>query len=119
MQLKFSGQYKSLNSFEFDIQSDLCIITGINGSGKSQFLDLFKYKRENNQHVNLEIIPALNKIQIEGLPINTIPSMSGQEWKERIDAYLLPIRQFGVAFLIILDFLVEKKVEHRVIRGNY
>jgi predicted ATPase len=59
MKITFEGDYKSLNSFQSDELTDLCIITGKNGSGKSQLIDLIKFKQSNNQNVKVKLEPAL------------------------------------------------------------
>lgn len=40
MKIKFEGKYKSLKSFEWDNIPDLAILTGLNGTGKSQLLQI-------------------------------------------------------------------------------
>lgn len=40
MQIKFEGKYKSITSFEWTDVPDFVVITGPNGTGKSQLLDL-------------------------------------------------------------------------------
>lgn len=62
MNLKFTGKYKSLTPFELNNLSELTIITGLNGSGKSQLLQLISSSYNNyNQKDYLEI----NDVDVE------------------------------------------------------
>lgn len=56
MNLKFTGNYKSLNSFEINNLPSLTILTGLNGSGKSQLLELINTTYQNpNQNYNYKL----------------------------------------------------------------
>jgi AAA15 family ATPase/GTPase len=64
MKLKLNFDYKSLIPFESDELSDFTIITGENGSGKSQLLNLL---RESPNLTILDIIPQIKRVQAEGI----------------------------------------------------
>lgn len=50
MNLKFTGRYKSLKDFEWNNIPKLAIITGLNGAGKSQLLELIhEFLRKNHK----------------------------------------------------------------------
>lgn len=58
MNLKFTGKYKSLTEFELNNLPSLTIITGLNGTGKSQLLSIIRnsyYSTSKNHAYNLEI----------------------------------------------------------------
>ena len=70
MKVSLKSTYKSLRPFESEELAKLTIITGNNGSGKTQFLELFKLKMDANNDVKFIIDKKIENIQIEGI-INT------------------------------------------------
>ncbi len=49
MELKFDGKYKSITSFHWTDIPDFVVLTGPNGTGKSQLLDLIYNSLTNIQ----------------------------------------------------------------------
>ncbi|MEX0597522.1 MAG: ATP-binding protein, partial [Candidatus Paceibacterota bacterium] len=55
MKIKLEGKYKSLTDFETPNLEEFAVVTGLNGSGKSQFLELINFlqnKTEYSQSLN-------------------------------------------------------------------
>lgn len=60
MNIRFNGKYKSLNNFEWDDIPNFVIITGLNGSGKTQLLELIYLTLTNPNFPSNLIIEDLN-----------------------------------------------------------
>ena len=89
MKIKQEGNYKSLNTFESDELPDFTVITGENGSGKSQLVQLFLMLKENQlpKSIKFEIEPDLKSIQVEGFLNLRIPNQSNDSWKNIVSSY--------------------------------
>jgi ABC-type multidrug transport system ATPase subunit/energy-coupling factor transporter ATP-binding protein EcfA2 len=82
MKLTFKGQYKSLSTFEWETHANLVIITGQNGSGKTQLLELLQLALAPNfpqddiyQHSEANPLTGQNEIKryyikLEDVPLN-------------------------------------------------
>ena len=67
MRITLKRPYKSLHPFASDELNDLTIITGKNGSGKTQLLSLLKDIVKSDISSMIEIEPKCFKIQYEGI----------------------------------------------------
>ncbi|WP_026976627.1 hypothetical protein [Flavobacterium tegetincola] len=74
MEIKFEGKYKYLKSFEWANIPDLAILTGLNGTGKSQLLQIisqgynnlsYNQRTPNNVYNGGEFKMTFNEIDIE------------------------------------------------------
>ena len=77
MIIKFAGQHRSLGSFESEPLENFSIITGKNGSGKTQLIELFRLKKEKKIKT-LTLEPTLNKLQIEELEVKNFEQVNAQ-----------------------------------------
>ncbi|MES2704766.1 MAG: ATP-binding protein [Bacteroidota bacterium] len=87
MKIYFNGDFKSLSTFATDNLTGLCIITGKNGSGKSQFVELFKDLISGRaQEYTFSLTPELhpNEIQIEGISVESNSRIDNASWKSRM-----------------------------------
>ena len=94
MKIKFEGKYKSLTDFETEDLEKFCVITGLNGSGKSQLLELLNFLQNKKEHsgvldghnykvqiLNDDFIPGVIKhIQYNGLNPTSLGSMNKQSY---------------------------------------
>lgn len=89
MKIEIKQKYKSLNPFISEELNELTVITGKNGSGKSQLLDLIgRLKSPNNNSIKqLEILPEINNIQFEGIVKTESTDIDYAAWKQIIDSY--------------------------------
>ncbi len=80
MKIKLIDKYKSLKNFESEELPDFTVITGKNGSGKTQLLELIK--DANNPQQNLiKLIPKQkNLIQFEGIEANGFYTIGQRTW---------------------------------------
>lgn len=88
MKIEIKQKYKSLNPFISEELNGLTVITGKNGSGKTQLLELIskinEYRNNGNGRKNLELEPALKNIQVEGITKLDTNSITLEWWKELI-----------------------------------
>ena len=119
MKIIFEGTYKSLSSFQSDELTDLCIITGKNGSGKSQLVDLIKFKQSKNEHVQVNLDPALERIQVEGLGIEALGSFSHQNWRDRVQELLRPYLSYGDGYLKIMEVLLANNFDFERLKKKH
>ena len=104
MIIKFNGKYKSLNTFASEELIDFSVITGKNGSGKSQLIFAINqsYNQQNNGEkgfqVNFE--PTIKSVHISDLIYKNSP-VSYASLKQRLDPY---IQQFSSLDFGLKDF---------------
>ena len=63
MNIHFFGNYKSLSDFEWNDIPQFCVLTGTNGSGKTQLLELLNHSL--NDTVNRLLYPRV-RVSIDG-----------------------------------------------------
>ena len=85
MKLKFEGTYKSLNSFESEELNDFTVITGKNGSGKSQLVQMFANLNQARSKLQIESNTNISRIQVEGIENISLGSQDHTRWKSDID----------------------------------
>ncbi|MEL7002410.1 MAG: AAA family ATPase [Bacteroidota bacterium] len=90
MKIKFTGEHKSLKDFESDILDPFAVITGKNGCGKSQLIEIINMKASNaiTPLMNFEFEPKVDRIQIEGIENSNLSSLNNSSWKTKVDQYL-------------------------------
>lgn len=110
MKILFEGNYKSLNDFESEELTPFTIITGKNGSGKSQLIELFKNNSQglsSNNNFLIDIPINLNKIIIDGIPKPNMIRQENSTWKEKIkfnyNKYSNSCRQRIELFLLLVE----------------
>lgn len=86
MKIILNDEYKSLKPFISEELADFTIITGKNGSGKTQLLELLDKKLNNSDSsvlgINLRIEPVISKIQFGGLSKSSTIEVNETIWKE-------------------------------------
>lgn len=89
MILELKGNYISLSDFISEELNNFTVITGKNGSGKSQLIQLFFNKKDGKVNSNYEfqtnINLDLNKIIIEGIENPEIKTQENNKWKEKVN----------------------------------
>jgi ATPase subunit of ABC transporter with duplicated ATPase domains len=91
MKITLLDRYKSLQPFTSDELNSLTVITGKNGSGKSQLLNLIasKFKKAHEvATIRLSILPEMADIQFEGIIKDDLRNLSYDEWKSVIKRLL-------------------------------
>ncbi|ASK36051.1 hypothetical protein CEK62_17500 [Alcanivorax sp. N3-2A] len=85
MKIILKDAYKSLNPFESDELGDLTVITGKNGSGKSQLLELINKKSKSEKTalgIEFRIEPEISFVQAEGIVKDTVSQVNHEQWKK-------------------------------------
>lgn len=85
MKIKVTGEYKSLRDFESEKLPDFTVITGKNGSGKTQLLELLK-DANNPKQDKIELIPKQEKlIQFEGIESANLSNFNKGTWDTYVE----------------------------------
>jgi energy-coupling factor transporter ATP-binding protein EcfA2 len=114
MRITFEGKHKSLNSFESEDLTDFVVITGKNGSGKTQLIEILKAKAENTSNdYKVYIEPELKKIQFEGIDNNSLSAHNNESWRGTVNSFINQYRQIDTQALYIAGLLISgnKSVE--------
>ncbi|MCT8341265.1 ATP-binding protein [Flavobacteriaceae bacterium TK19130] len=90
MTIELKGEYKSLTSFLSDPLSNFTVITGRNGSGKTQLLELFNlnYNGRLPREVSFVIDSKHKNIRIGGIANSNLKALDNDSWKTRIEPYI-------------------------------
>ncbi|WP_422359665.1 ATP-dependent nuclease [Reichenbachiella sp.] len=109
MIITFEGQHKSLYSFVSEPLKKFTVITGENGCGKSQLMELLAMKAGNNIPALLTITlePDLKKIQTEGIENPNLSSLNNQNWKSKVDVYVNVFKTIGENGKIFIAYMLE------------
>jgi ABC-type ATPase involved in cell division len=106
MKISLKAPYKSLEPFENDDLPNFCLITGKNGSGKSQLIELIQAKRDN-QNLNFDLDVDRSRIQIEGINHPSSNSLDSGLLNSRISEYWTQYSGFR-DFMIPIQILYER-----------
>lgn len=87
MKIQLSSKYKSLYKFESDELSNFTIITGKNGSGKTQLIDLIS---SSTNYQALGFTSDIQNIQVEGIKTNDSEPININFWKLLVKAEIMP-----------------------------
>lgn len=112
MIIKFQGEHKSLKTFESDNLDDFSVITGKNGCGKSQLIELIGLKANNQLTplLSFDFVPVISKIQLEGIENSNLSSFNNSNWKSKIDQYLNEFRAIGKNTKLLAEALINSKI---------
>lgn len=102
MIISLEGRHYSLNTFTSDELSDFTVITGKNGSGKSQLIDLINAYRNSNNNIKVNLLPSIakHKIQIEDIARHSTAIINNSTWKSKL-YYLEQLINKGATYLEI------------------
>ncbi len=117
MQIILHNEYKSLKPFRSDHLNDLTIITGKNGSGKSQLLHLITQKFRNHASVSniiFEIHPNVKRIQSEGIIKDSSLRVSHELWKNVIEQQLNIFKKVSSKMKNLIDYIIENKLDSEI-----
>jgi ABC-type transport system involved in cytochrome c biogenesis ATPase subunit len=111
MKIILRDSYKSLKPFESEELTDFVIITGKNGSGKTQLLNLIYGKHTNDPNVNtirLDIAPNVSRIQFEGITKESSSQMDYNLWRQLLDRNLNLFRGFKENTKALISYILTK-----------
>ncbi|MDG5768273.1 ATP-binding protein [Balneolales bacterium ANBcel1] len=113
MKITLRDQYKSLHPFVSEELTDLVVITGKNGSGKTQLLDLIGKKASNENEVasiRLEIGPNVENIQAEGLIKKESAKIGIDQWKSILSKKYEQFQNLSESSIQLLEFIEENNI---------
>ncbi len=120
MKIKIEGKYKSLSTFESEELADFTVITGKNGSGKSQLIELIKLKQENKKSsdYNLEITPNFSRLQLEGIKRGKFNIIGNDTIKSSVKLYLENYRSLKTHTKEIIDNIIKKNISSEKLKNE-
>jgi predicted ATPase len=121
MKINLQDNYKSLKPFESEELSNLTIITGENGSGKSQLLDLIGKKFKNDYSVGsirIDIFPNIEKVQVEGIIKIGTAQVSHDQWKAIVKKQLDYHKQLTTSGKELLKYIIDKNLRSKINSKN-
>lgn len=107
MKLSLDRTVLSLEPFESEELANFSLIIGKNGSGKSQLLRLIGQDHSIPGMPRIEISPALQRIQSEGLVKEVALTINKEVWRSKMDQKLTPLRNRGEFFSKLIQYLIE------------
>jgi predicted ATPase len=113
MRVLLKTEHKSLIPFESEELNDFTIITGRNGSGKSQLLTLLSnipQQKANKRYSPLEIIPEIERIQSEGIAVYGNKMADHNQWKNIIKSFLDNYKKLSPELKELARYLVKHKL---------
>ena len=121
MKIKLLDKYKSLHPFESEELTAFCVITGYNGSGKSQFLDLIHKTQINDPStstIRFEITPPVNSLQYEGIIKESLKSISYNDWKATVDSFRSNFQQLNSDSRNLIRWIVDNELHDKAMQGR-
>ncbi|MFN0256968.1 AAA family ATPase [Pedobacter ureilyticus] len=117
MKITLLDKYKSLHPFESDELDPLTVITGKNGSGKSQLLNLIfnKFKKASEvASLRINILPELEKIQFEGIIKDNLRNISYDEWKTVVKKLLDDFKNLKGNNIKLLEYIFDENLQSKI-----
>lgn len=96
MNLTLKKNFKSLEPFRFKDLPDFCVITGRNGTGKTQLLELIKLRKESVERTanGFEIDIDQRRIQYEGLSASFSSTAHSTHWNNTMRQFFNDYNSF-------------------------
>lgn len=113
MQMRLNTTYKSLHPFICSDMPKLIIITGINGSGKTQLLNLIYTKYSGTKEglsIDFQIQPSPKRIQFEGLQIKQQRNFIYKIYQDKINTAIGNYKSHSQEYKQLLSYLVDNNI---------
>jgi predicted ATP-binding protein involved in virulence len=113
MKIILQDEHKSLRPFESEELNQLTIITGKNGSGKTQLLDLIDKKSKNDSSVRgirFELDPVLEHVQAEGIIKEATAQISHDHWKQIVSKNLNAYKALSPSSIEYLKYVIDHQL---------
>lgn len=118
MKIRLVKPYKSLRSFESEKLPNFTVITGKNGSGKTQLLEVLKDANNPNQKI-VAINPRQPKlIQFEGIEDSGFYSLTRNTWSGIVQNFEERWFNIPVAIRSFMDFCQKNKIPFEKIKNS-
>lgn len=102
MIIKFEGKHKSLSSFTSDPINDFTVITGKNGCGKTQLLEII-----GSSNVEFIYDKKINSIQRGGIESNNFSVIQGQSWKSDLSKPISDFNSLGSSGKLLMSIFLK------------
>lgn len=121
MVINFTGVYKSLKTFISDDLGSFAIITGKNGSGKSQLVQLMNiYKNPQSSPLfKISIEPILKNIQVEGIALTNVQALKGEQIAKQLETSLSSFSQLQPEVKTFIEELLINGIKLNEITSSY
>ncbi|SDK27551.1 AAA ATPase domain-containing protein [Catalinimonas alkaloidigena] len=118
MKIVVKKKFKSLSPFTSQELSDLTVITGKNGSGKSQLLDLLSNRHnssppEDNSYI-WDYDRKLDKIQYEGIVYTDTKQIDHSAWRGKMDQIKSRFKALSPSAIRLYALINEHNIESRL-----
>lgn len=121
MKIILQDPYKSLSPFESEELSSLTVITGKNGSGKSQLLDLINKNSKDDESVRgirVDIQPNIFSVQAEGIIKDNVSQVNHDQWKQIVAKNLAAFRNLSPNAFGYLKYILERGLNSVAFKKN-
>lgn len=117
MKIQLSEKYLSLQPFESEELPDFTVITGLNGSGKSQLLEAIYPKDQKKSRV--KFLPYIDRIMGDSIKLIGINGIDDGQWQRNFSNILLDVQNIrGANQGVLFDFLFKQNINPRHIIFN-
>ncbi|MFD2519665.1 ATP-dependent nuclease [Emticicia soli] len=115
MKIEIKQKYKSLNPFISEELNGLTVITGKNGSGKSQLLELIGNINDVNRSTDsfIEISPQVRIIQTEGISKVDSKEITLDLWNQYLSRYIEKFRAIPSDYREIRRYILDNKLDFK------
>src|SRR5262249_45141077 len=115
MKIIFQGEYKSLKDFESEELSDFAVITGKNGSGKTQLIDCLSFESGSvnpptNRNYTLKFVPEIKFFRTNDLKYGMARMATVNNIDQRLEEYYSRHLRHQPRLKSFYETLFEKKV---------
>lgn len=111
MKIQFNGKYKSLTNFQSEELSKFTVITGKNGSGKSQLIHCIEFAHvgPGQSGFSLTFEPPILKLQVSDLRYNPMGLASMNTVRPKLEKFYNSYTALKQKHIELYSYLIEKK----------
>lgn len=116
MKFKLIDPYRSLNPFESEELHPFTVITGKNGSGKTQLLEILENKisgKAEYRQFQFETDPPIRRIQVEGIVKESASTLDLNSWRALITPALHRYMGMSVLTKRLFGYMWQKDIRYK------
>ena len=117
MRMVLKDVYRSLSPFESEELNDLTIITGRNGSGKTQLLDLINLRYNSGptaQTTRVEFLPTISSVQVGGIIKNTTEQININQWQSIVRQHFNTFKNLPQSSIEVIKYISENNLASQI-----
>ena len=113
MKIIFNGEYKSLRTFESEELENFTVITGKNGSGKSQLLRILDevYNGKQMDGCSLILEPGVIGLQCDDIEKRGSAYYSYESWKGAVSNYIFEFSNIPTHTRLLVKAIIENEID--------